>query len=196
MKGAEFVVSDDWADVIEGEVYDSSVEAYDYIADAVPSIDDLRSEFCAEFSRGAPGCEISNLDRGGRGLLVKDADGNESLIRYRKVYAKARVDMEVVYAGGPGKVEHVRGACLLAARKVAATIADMSHVGSPFVPGGKGASSVRWIGGGPLHWPGSSYTGRPRVAVEFNRDAVLVLLASYFVLVPAGCTVVEPELEQ
>lgn len=36
MKGVDLVVSDEYADVVVGEVYDSSAEAYDYIAHAIP----------------------------------------------------------------------------------------------------------------------------------------------------------------
>ena len=188
MRGVDLVVSDDYADVVVGEVYDSSAEAYDYVAHAIPSIEDLRAEFCAEFRRNAPGCEISAVPFNQRHLIVRDETfDQESIISRRKLYGKARVDMMQVHAGGVGLVEHVRGACLLAARKMAADVATMTTR----VRGG--AREVRWTGGGPLHWPGISYSGRPRVAVEFSRDSIVLLLASYYVLVPVGCTVVEPE---
>lgn len=189
MKGVDLVVSDDFADVVVGEVYDSSAEAYDYVAHAIPSIDGLRAEFCAEFHRLAPGCEISAVPMVTRAIEITDGSGASSLCRRRKLYGKARVDMAVVYAGGVGLVEHVRGACLLAAHKMAATIATMAGPGSPMVELGGRAVEIRWSGGGPLHWPGISYTGRPRVAVEFSRDSIVLLLASYFVLLPAGTVV-------
>lgn len=192
MRGAEFVVSDEYADVVVGEVYDSSAEAYAYVADAIPSIEDLRAEFCAEFRRCAPRCEISAVPFNQRAIEVSDASGATSIMRRRKIYGKARVDMGHVHAGSVGLVEHVRGACLLAARKMAATVATMAGPGSPFVMSDRGAGEIRWTGG-PMVWPGSSITGRPRVAVEFNRDSVVLLLASYFVLLPAGATVIEPE---
>lgn len=193
MKGVELTVSDEYAEVMIGEAYDASEQAYAYVADAIPSIDDLRAEFCAEFRRCAPGCEISAVPCNQRHLLVTDGIGEDFQKRH-KIYGKARVDMEVVHAGALSKAEHVRGACLLAARKMAATVAVMAMPGSPFVGAGLGgAASIRWTGGGPLHWPGFSTTGRPRVAVEFSRDSIVLLLASYFVLVPAGFAVVESE---
>jgi hypothetical protein len=194
MRGVDLVLSDDYAEVYEAEVYDSSEQALAYVAHAIPSIDELRGEFCAEFRRAAPGCELSAIPMLTRVLLVRDDAGAEAVYRRRKLYGKARVDMEHVHAGGVGLVEHVRGACLLAARKMAATIAIMAHAGSPFVLSTGGAASIRFTGG-PLNWPGFSYTRRPRVAVEFNRDSLILILASYYVLIPAGATVIEPDAE-
>lgn len=193
MKDVDFVVSDDWADIISEhvEVYDGSEQAYHKVADGIPSHVDLRAEFCAEFRRLAPHCAIGEMPAGGRAVEVR-APGSDatSLIRYRKLYAKARVDMMAVQAGHVSMIEHTRAACLLAARKMAGTIATMTQECPPF--GGK-AGEIRFVGGAPIHWPGHATTGRPRVGVEFDRDAIMMLLASYFVLVPAGYTVVEPE---
>lgn len=183
MGGIDLVVSDEWADVYVADVYDSSEQAYAYIADAIPSIEDLRAEFCTAFRRCAPGCEISAVPMTGRYLFVV-VDGVEHQSTRRKAYAKAIVDMEAVYAGHVSKVERVRGACLLAARKMAAHVAAKATA--------SGATSIMWTGGGPLHWPGSASTGRPRVAVEFDRDSIIVLLASYYTLVPAGAMPNEP----
>jgi hypothetical protein len=190
MRGAEFVVSDEYADVVVGEIYDSSEKAYAYVADAIPSIEDLRAEFCAEFRRAAPGCEVDPKPLTGRALFaeVPAGSGEQVVCHRRKLYARARVDMERVHAGGVGLVEHVRGACLLAARKMAMGVASQTNL-----PLGGKATSVRFTGGGPLHWPGHSYTGRPRVALEHSRDSVILILASYYALVPAGATVIEPE---
>lgn len=164
--------SDRLVELLDGPWYEWDEKVAALVVSHEPSARDMTVRFATTLQGLVPGVECIGGQRGARYLIVDNVN-----YKRRHQYMLLRIPHEDLVAH-PADI--VRGAYFAAMDRFAGLVAEQVAIERAESPA---PWSIRWLGAAPASCVGST-EGQHRIAIDNNRDGIVVLLASYYYVCP------------
>lgn len=172
-----------FAELVAGPFYERDPKAEELIAQYIPSVHDLESEFARQIRAICP-AECVAWPAMGRHLLVETSPGIVYQADRQKAYVKIAFPYGAIHSADDGLADFVRQSYLHGARELAGAAgveAAALYVTNP------GKVTVRWKRGCAVSE--MNHDGQRRIYLDPNSDTIIALLASCFAVAPVGLEV-------
>jgi hypothetical protein len=183
------IVSGDYADILDGPLYERSPRAEEMLRPLLPATHDMAAEVRAHLHRSVDGVEIVKAPSARSVVIETRPDVCETFNR-RGMFARMLVDDRATHA--PGAADVVRGEALALARKMADRIvehvvdlrAERAVHRSAFAE--PRLEPILVHAHDPLPCILGDNTGHPLFFIDHNTDSLGVIFAAWYFITPVG----------